>query len=51
MRLELRLDIFNITNRVNLNGGVNDLSNSSFGTSTGLNNNPRNMQVAGRINF
>ena len=51
VKLELRLDIFNVTNRVNLNGVVNDLSNASFGTSTGLNNNPRNMQVAGRINF
>ncbi len=61
VKFELRLDIFNVTNRVNLNG-VNqssgnlgnanaDLNNSSFGTSTGLNNSPRNMQVAGRINF
>ncbi len=51
IKLELRLDIFNVTNRVNLGGVQGDLSNSSFGTSTGLSNNPRNMQIAGRINF
>ncbi len=51
VKLELRLDIFNVTNRVNLDGANGDLSNSSFGTSTGLNNSPRNMQVAGRVNF
>ena len=50
-KLELRVDFFNIFNRVNLNGvdaGGND--GATFGTSTGTNI-PRNGQLAARLTF
>ena len=49
---ELRLDIFNIFNRVNLNGVNTNYGDTSanFGT-TNSNLPPRNMQVAARITF
>ncbi len=50
--LELRLDIFNIFNRVNLNGVNTNFGDTSanFGT-TNSNLPPRNMQVAARLTF
>ena len=50
--LELRLDIFNIFNRVNLNSVNNNFGDASagFGT-TSSNMPPRNMQVAARFTF
>ncbi len=50
--LELRLDIFNIFNRVNLNGVNTNFgdTSASFGT-TSSNMPPRNMQVAARLTF
>ena len=56
VKLELRLDTFNILNRANYNSVAtnnvgNDLNSSSFGQSTGLANNQRNMQVAGKLTF
>jgi len=50
--LELRLDIFNIFNRVNLNGVNTNFgdTSASFGT-TSSNMPPRNMQVAARFTF
>ncbi|HVZ83989.1 MAG TPA: carboxypeptidase regulatory-like domain-containing protein [Terracidiphilus sp.] len=50
--LELRLDIFNIFNRVNLNGVNTNYGDASagFGT-TSSNMPPRNMQVAARFTF
>jgi len=52
MSLELRLDVFNLFNRVNLNGvdtNYNDTS-ASFGTTSGTMF-PRYLQIAGRITF
>ena len=50
--LELRLDTFNVFNRVNLNGVNANYGDASagFGT-TSSNLPPRNMQVGARINF
>jgi hypothetical protein len=51
VKLELRVDFFNVFNRVNLNGvdtGGND--GNTFGTSTGTNI-PRNGQLAARLTF
>jgi hypothetical protein len=56
LNLELRLDIFNIFNRVNLaqsgnSGGVDtNLPDGGFGQATATDP-PRNMQVGARVNF
>jgi hypothetical protein len=47
---ELRGEILNLFNRVNLVNPVSDLSNGEFGRSTDQNL-PRNIQVLGRIRF
>ena len=52
LNLELRLDIFNLFNRVNLNGVDNNYNDASasFGTTSGTNF-PRYLQIAGRLTF
>ena len=52
LNFELRLDMFNLFNRVNLNGVNNNFGDGSagFGT-TSSNMPPRNMQVGARITF
>jgi hypothetical protein len=50
INLELRLDTFNILNRVNYQGVDTNLQDGNFGQSTGTNP-PRNMLLGGRINF
>ena len=52
LNFELRLDMFNLFNRVNLNGVNNNFGDASagFGT-TSSNMPPRNMQVGARITF
>jgi hypothetical protein len=50
LNFELRLDIFNIFNRVNLNGVDSNLQDGSFGQ-TSSTQPARNMQVGARINF
>jgi hypothetical protein len=49
--LDLRVDAFNIFNRVNLAGVDANAQDSNFGTSTSIAGNPRNFQVSGRLNF
>ncbi len=50
--LELRLDVFNLFNRVNLNGVDNNYNDTSagFGTTSGTSF-PRYLQIAGKITF
>jgi len=50
--LQLRFDVFNLFNRVNLNGVDNNYGDASanFGTTNG-NNSARNMQVAAKLSF
>ena len=48
--LELRLDIFNLFNRVNLQGVDGNANDGTFGQSTAQYG-PRNMDVGARINF
>jgi hypothetical protein len=48
--LQVRGEILNLFNRVNLVNPVSDLSNGEFGRSTDQNL-PRNIQVLGRIRF
>ncbi len=48
--LELRLDTFNVLNRVNLNAVDNKSQDTTFGQSTSTYA-PRNMLVGGRLNF
>lgn len=50
LNLELRLDIFNIFNRVNLMGVDSNLPDGAFGQ-TSSTNPPRNMQLGAKINF
>jgi hypothetical protein len=50
INLELRLDIFNIANRVNYQGVDSTLQDGNFATSTSTYP-ARNMQVGGRLNF
>ncbi len=52
LHFELRLDIFNLFNRVNLNGVDNNYNDTSagFGT-TSSNLPPRNMQLGARVTF
>ena len=52
MNLELRLDMFNLFNRVNLNGVDNNYNDTSasFGTTSGTSF-PRYLQLAARITF
>jgi hypothetical protein len=47
---EVRGEILNLFNRVNLTNPVSDLSNGEFGKSTDQNL-PRNIQVLGKIRF
>ena len=56
VQFELRLDTFNILNRVNYsnvdtNNVGNNLQNATFGQSTGTANNARNMLICGRLSF
>ena len=52
VQLELRLDTFNVFNRVNLAGVDTNLQDSTFGQSTSVGSNvPRNMQVSGKLTF
>ncbi|WP_158749606.1 carboxypeptidase-like regulatory domain-containing protein [Acidobacterium sp. S8] len=48
--LQIRGEILNLFNRVNLTNPVSDLSNGEFGKSTDQNL-PRNIQVSGKIRF
>jgi hypothetical protein len=50
VNLELRLDTFNLFNRVNYQGVDTNLQDGNFGQSTGTNP-ARNMLVGGRVNF
>ena len=50
LNFELRLDIFNIFNRVNLQGVDSNLQDGSFGQ-TSSTQPARNMQVGARVNF
>jgi hypothetical protein len=50
VRAQLRLDGFNILNRVNLNDPVADISNANFGRSTGTAT-PRLFQLGLRLDF
>lgn len=50
LNFELRLDIFNIFNRVNLQGVDTNLQDGAFGKSTSTQP-ARNMQVGARVNF
>ncbi|MDQ2842908.1 MAG: hypothetical protein M3Y72_18095, partial [Acidobacteriota bacterium] len=50
VKLELRLDTFNIFNRVNYQGVDTNLQDGSFGQSGGTNP-ARNMLLGGRIDF
>jgi len=47
---QVRGEILNLFNRVNLTTPISDLSNGEFGKSTDQNL-PRNVQVLGRIRF
>ncbi|MBN9617285.1 MAG: collagen-binding protein [Acidobacteriales bacterium 59-55] len=49
--LDLRVDAFNLFNRVNLGSVDSNAQDSNFGTSTSISANPRNFQLAGRLNF
>ena len=51
VNLELRLDTFNIANRVNYGGVDTNLQDGNFGKSGGTANAARNMLVGARINF
>jgi hypothetical protein len=52
VRIEIRLDMFNLFNRVNLNGVDNNFGDASagFGT-TSSNMSPRNMQLGAKLSF
>lgn len=50
VNFELRLDVFNIMNRVNYSNVDTNLQNGTFGQSTSTNP-QRNMLVGGRLNF
>jgi hypothetical protein len=50
VNLELRLDTFNIFNRVNYQGVDTNVQDGNFAQSTGTNP-ARNMLLGGRINF
>ncbi|TCK75323.1 TonB-dependent receptor [Acidipila rosea] len=50
INLELRLDTFNLFNRVNLNGVDTNLPDGSFGQSSSTNP-PRNMLLGARLDF
>ena len=51
INLELRLDTFNVANRVNYGGVEGNLQNGNFGQSSGTANAARNMLVGARLNF
>jgi hypothetical protein len=51
LNLELRLDIFNIMNRVNYSNVDTNLQDGNFGQSTSTANDPRNLLVGARLNF
>lgn len=50
VNLELRLDTFNLFNRVNLTGVDSNLPDGGFGQ-TSSTNPPRNMLLGARVNF
>ncbi len=50
VNLEIRLDTFNLFNRVNYQGVDTNLQDGNFAQSTGTNT-PRNMLLGGRLNF
>jgi len=50
VNLELRLDTFNVFNRVNLNGVDANLPDGNFGQTSGTNA-PRNMLLGAKLNF
>jgi Carboxypeptidase regulatory-like domain/TonB dependent receptor len=49
-RLQLRCEFFNLFNRPNLSGFINDLSNSQFGKATATFN-PRYIQLGAKVSF
>lgn len=49
--LELRVDAFNLFNRVNVGGVDTNAPDGNFGQSTGLAGNPRNLQGAVKLSF
>ncbi|WP_419806695.1 carboxypeptidase regulatory-like domain-containing protein [Terriglobus sp.] len=51
INLELRLDTFNVANRVNYGGVDGNLQDGNFGQSSGTANAARNMLVGARLNF
>ena len=51
MALDLRLEAFNVFNRVQFSNPNNTLGSSTFGWITNQTNNPRLLQVSGRFNF
>lgn len=51
INLELRLDIFNIMNRVNYSGVDTNLQDGNFGQTTSTANSPRNLLAGARLNF
>ncbi len=50
LNLELRLDTFNVFNRVNLNGVDTNLPDGNFGQTSGTNV-PRNMLLGAKLTF
>ena len=51
LNLELRLDTFNVANRVNYGGVDTNLQDGGFGQSSGTANSARNMLLGARLNF
>ena len=49
--LDVRVDAFNLFNRVNLGGADTNAQDGNFGQSTGLSANPRNFQGAIKLSF
>ena len=49
--LDVRVDAFNLFNRVNLGGVDTNAQDGNFGQSTGLSANPRNFQGAIKLSF
>jgi hypothetical protein len=50
VRFQFRCEFFNLFNRPNLSGFINDLSNSQFGKATSTFN-PRYIQLGAKISF
>jgi hypothetical protein len=51
MVLQLRAEVYNALNQVNLGGANTGVTNSAFGTITAQNGLPRQLQLAGRLSF